>query len=417
MHSTQSLAACSTANCFWGPKPRHALSITRAPCVCARATVSSALPESTTTISAQKFSESRQASICEAAFRVMRTADNGGGGAGIAIIRRIPRFYRASMRILLVKTSSLGDVVHNLPMVSDLLQRYPEAVIDWVVEEAFTDIPRLHPAVRHVVPVALRRWRRRLWSPSTWRQWREFVRHLREEPYDVVLDSQGLIKSAIIVRRAQLAAGGRRCGFDADSAREPFAARYYDHRYAVARNQHAVVRNRQLAAAAAGTVIGLAPDYGISAPPLAADWLPKGGYAVLLTATSRADKEWPEPDWQALGMALIAAGLRCVLPAGNDDERKRAARLATALGRAVAAPPMRIADLAALMAGAALVVGVDTGLVHLAAALGRPTLALFCGSDPSLTGVLAGDDCVNLGGRGAPPTAPEAVAQALHLLA
>jgi len=320
------------------------------------------------------------------------------------------------MRILLVKTSSLGDVVHNLPMVSDLVRRHPDATVDWVVEEAFADIPRLHPAVRRVVPVALRRWRHKLWSPSTWRQWREFRRQLREDDYDLVLDSQGLLKSAFIARQATLAAGGHRCGFDADSAREPLAARFYDCRYRIARNQHAVERNRQLAAAAAGTVIGLPPDYGIGTPPLAAAWLPKGQYAVLLTGTSRADKEWPEPDWQALGMALIAAGLRCVLPGGSQEERRRAARLATSLGRAVAAPPMTIAELASLLAGATLVVGVDTGLAHLAAALKRPTLALYAGSDPNLTGVCGGTDCVNLGGRAAPPTAHEVVDQALHLL-
>jgi lipopolysaccharide heptosyltransferase I len=321
------------------------------------------------------------------------------------------------MRILLVKTSSLGDVIHNLPVVSDLARRHPGAIIDWVVEETFADIPRLHPAVRRIIPVAMRRWRRKLWSPTTWRQWREFRDQLQQEAYDLVLDSQGLIKSAVIARKARLADGGRRCGFDTESARERLAARFCDHRFHVAKNQHAVERNRQLAAAAAGTVTGLAPDYGIRAAPLAADWLPKGGYAVLLTATSRTEKEWPEPDWQALGMALIATGLRCVLPAGSPDERKRAARLVSSLGRAVAPPSMTLAELASLLAGAALVVGVDTGLVHLAAALDRPTLALYCGSDPSLTGVHGGSNCINLGGRGAPPTAHEAVDQALRMLA
>jgi len=325
------------------------------------------------------------------------------------------------MRILLVKTSSLGDVVHNLPVVSDLVRRFPGAVIDWVVEEGFAEIPRLHPAVRRVIPVAVRRWRRRLWSPATWHEIRQFREHLQQGAYDLVLDTQGLLKSALIARRARLAPGGRRCGFAADSAREPLAARFYDQRHHVPKDLHAVERNRQLAAAAAGSVAALPLDYGIAAAPLEAGWLREftkgGGYAVLLTATSRADKEWPEPDWQALGMALIATGLRCVLPAGNPDERTRAARLATALGRAIAAPPMSLAELAALLTGAALVVGVDTGLVHLATALGRPTLALYCGSDPALTGVYAGAGCINLGSRGAPPTAAAAVNQARRLLA
>jgi len=316
------------------------------------------------------------------------------------------------VRILLIKTSSLGDVVHNLPVATDLARRFPNAEIDWVVEEGFAELPRLHPAVHKVIPVAIRRWRRRLYAGETWREIAAFRRTLRAEPYDAVIDSQGLLKSALIAALAS----GERIGHDRHCAREAVAARFYDRRIFVSRSQHAVERNRQLAATAFGYKLDTPVDYGIGAPPLVASWLPRGDYAVLLTATSRSDKEWPEEDWQALGMALIATGLRCVLPGGNQAERERAARLATSLGRAVAAPAMNLAELAGLLSGAALVVGVDTGLVHLAAALGRPTLALYCGSDPALTGVLAGPDAINLGGPGAPPTAAEVVRRALQML-
>lgn len=317
------------------------------------------------------------------------------------------------MRILLVKTSSLGDVVHNLPVATDLAQRFPDATIDWVVEESFAELPRLHPAVHRVIPVAVRRWRKTIYSPDTWREIRAFRQALRAERYDVVIDSQGLLKSALIASQAF----GERVGLDCHSAREPLATRFYKRRVFVARDRHAVERNRQLAATAFGYPLDTAVDYGIAAPPLAASWLPKGEYAVLLTATSRADKEWPEDDWRALGTALIATGLRCVLPGGSALERQRAARLATSLGRAVAAPAMNLTDMAGLLAGAALVVGVDTGLVHLAAALKRPTMALYCGSDPTLTGVLAETNVVNLGGRDTPPRAGEVVSHALQMLA
>jgi heptosyltransferase-1 len=316
------------------------------------------------------------------------------------------------MRILLVKTSSLGDVVHNLPVATDLAQRFPDATIDWVVEEGFAELPRLHPAVRKVIPVSIRRWRKSLFSTATWHEISDFRAALRADRYDAIIDSQGLLKSALITAQAR----GQHIGQDCHSAREPIACRFYDRRIFVSRSQHAVERNRQLAATAMGYRLDTALDYGIAAPPLAAPWLPAGNYAVLLTATSRADKEWPEEDWQALGMALIATGLRCVLPGGSQMERERAARLATSLGRAVAAPPMNLTDLAGLLAGAQVVVGVDTGLVHLAAALGRPTLALYCGSDPTLTGVLAGDNAINLGGLGTPPTAGEVVRHALKML-
>lgn len=320
------------------------------------------------------------------------------------------------MRILLVKTSSLGDVVHNLPVVSDLARHFPAAKIDWLVEEGFAALPRLHPAVDRVLPVAIRRWRRRLLSPATWVQIAAFRRRLRQCAYDIVIDTQGLLKSALLAGQVRLAANGRRCGFNRHTVREAGAARFYDAVFDIPRALHAVERNRRLAAAAAGYILDMTLDYGVAAPPLCANWLPKKDYAVLLTATSRADKLWPEPDWHALGLALVASGLVCVLPGGSGEERQRAARLAMTLGRAVAAPALRLDELAALLAGAQLVVGVDTGLVHLAAALGRPTLALFCASDPELTGVHAGALAVNLGGRDAPPAAADVVAGALALI-
>jgi heptosyltransferase-1 len=317
------------------------------------------------------------------------------------------------MNVLLVKTTSMGDVIHNLPVVSDIRRRLPDAVIDWVVEDCFAEIPRLHPAVQRVIPVAMRRWRKSLLSPATWSEIGAYRRVMKTTAYDAVIDTQGLVKSALLAAQAR----GPKLGHAASTAREPLAARFYDRTFAIPRGRNAVQRNRELVAAALGySLDGLPLDYGIRADPVSASWLPARDYAVLLTATSRADKEWSEPDWRALGTALNATGLQCVLPGGNEAERARAQRLARDLGRAVAAPPMTLADLAGLLAGACLVIGVDTGLVHLAAALGRPTLALYCASDPMLTGVHADTPAINLGGHGTPPTAAETVAAALRLL-
>lgn len=319
------------------------------------------------------------------------------------------------MHALLVKTSSLGDVVHNLPVVTDIQQHFPDALIDWVVEESFADIPRLHPGVRRVIPVAIRRWRKRLFAPSTWRGIAAFQRDLREDFYDVVLDTQGLIKSALLSKQSELAAGGRRIGYAAEAAREPMAARFYDDTIVIPKNAHAVDRNRWLAAAAFGYPPSDALDYGIAASPLHADWIPSARYAVLLTGTSRADKLWAEASWVALACEL---GLPCVMPAGSNDERERAQRLAAKVPGAMAAPALGIAELASLLAGASLVIGLDTGLTHLAAALKRPTIAIFGGSDPDLTGVLGADPsiAINLGGKGAPPSPADVIAVAQKLL-
>src|SRR5690606_20937294 len=228
-------------------------------------------------------------------------------------------------RILLVKTSSLGDVVHNLPVVSDLRRHYPEARIDWLVEEGFAAIPALHPGVAEVIPLSIRRWRKHLTDGATWRQIGALRRRLRSADYDLVLDTQGLVKSALFARGA----GAIRHGYDRSSIREPLAACAYTHTHAVSKALHAVERNRQLAAAAFGYAADTPCDYGIHAAALNADWLPTDKpCAVLLTATSRDDKLWPEAHWIALGRQLAEQGLRCILPGGSATERERAARIA-----------------------------------------------------------------------------------------
>ena len=323
-------------------------------------------------------------------------------------------------RILFVKTSSLGDVVHNCPAVTDVARHVPGAVIDWVVEESFAEVVALHPHVRRVIPVAIRRWRGAALGAQTWSEFRAFRAALRSERYDAVIDSQGLIKSALIAAFAI----GPKHGFDSASMREPFAARLYGARHAVSAALHAVERNRWLAAAALGYRAEGPCDYGLRvtseppAPGLAtASSSASPPYAVLLTMTSRDDKLWPEEHWRSLGGALANRGVHSVLPWGTEEERHRCARIATAIPGAVVPRRMSLTELASLLREARCVVGVDTGLAHLAAALDLPVVGLYCGSDPVLTGLhpggLHGGNRVrSLGRRGAPP----AVAEVLEVL-
>ncbi len=294
-------------------------------------------------------------------------------------------------RILFVKTSSLGDVVHNCPAVSDVAHAAPGAAIDWVVEESFAGIPALHPQVRRTIPVAVRRWRGSLWQPHVWSEMRAFRRALREERYDLVIDTQGLLKSALLARAAR----GERHGMDAASAREPVAARFYEVRHAVARGQHAVDRNRQLAAAALGSAVPAGCDYGLrvgAALPLEMH----APYAVLLTMTSRTDKLWPEDQWIELGRLLAARGWRSLLPWGSTEEKARAGRIAAGIGDALVPRRMELAELAGLLGGARGVAGVDTGLTHLAAALGTPSVGIYLSSQARLTGLHAASRVRNL---------------------
>jgi len=303
-------------------------------------------------------------------------------------------------RILLVKTSSLGDVLHNLPVVSDIVRHHPDAQIDWLVEEGFAALPKLHPAVRSIVPVALRRWRNRLLNPATWREIAAFRSALTAQSYDIAIDTQGLFKSALLMRGAR----GLRCGFDRHSAREPLATILYQRTYSVATGQHAVERNRQLVAQALGYALDGRADYGISPPAIDHPaWLAHGPYTVLLHATSRTDKLWEEPNWIALGRFLHQNNIRSILPWGNETERLRSQRLAAAIPDAIAPPRLSLHDAAALLGGAQAVIGVDTGLAHLAAALDVPTVGIYTATDPALTGLYAGSRALNLGGLNRAP--------------
>jgi heptosyltransferase-1 len=279
--------------------------------------------------------------------------------------------------------------------VSDAVRGIPGATIDWVVEDAFAGVARMHAGVARVIPVAVRRWRRAPWRPAVWREMAAFRESLKGERYDAVVDTQGLLKSALIA----CFASGTRHGMDRASVREPLAARFYDRTHFVSRGLHAVERNRRLTAAALGISLQADIDYGLRPPAGQADKLP-ASYSVLLTMTSRADKLWPETRWIELGRALA---LPTVLPWGSDEERGRAERIAHGIGQAVVPAKMALEALAPVLAHARNVVGLDSGLTHLAAALGVPAVAIFCGSDPALTGLYGAARAANVGAPGRPP--------------
>ena len=315
-------------------------------------------------------------------------------------------------RILLIKTSSMGDVIHNLPIVADIRARYADAELHWLVEESFADIPALHPQVKQVIPVALRRWRKSLHRVQTWREMRAFRTRLATTSYDFILDTQGLLKSALLARLAH----GKRLGLDANSARESLASLCYDATFRVDPTLHAVQRYRTLAQQAFDLAPNLPLDYGIRIPELALHWLPGSRYVVLQHATSRPEKYWPENDWIALGNALQQRGLTAVLPWGSLPEFESALGLVAAISQAVVAPRLTLKEAAVMLKNAALVVGVDTGLVHLATAVGTPTIGIYCGSDPAKNGLYAATPIRNLGNAGAAPSSTAVLAAVDHLL-
>lgn len=286
------------------------------------------------------------------------------------------------MRVLLVKTSSLGDVVHALPGVTDAATALGGALsLDWVVEEAFAEIPARHPAVAEVIPFAWRRWRRDLRGHRE--EMAAFLRRLRRRRYDMILDAQGLLKSAAVTA---LARGRVRAGLSRRAAREGAAALFYGRQVAVPRELHAIERVRMLFAQALDYVRPEGPpDYGLAG--VAA--LPRSvsdAACVLLHGTTWESKHWPVRFWRELADRAAAAGMQVLLPWGNEAEQRRARQIAAGtearvLGR------LTLGAMADTLAAARLVVGVDSGLAHLAAAVSVPTVVIYGSTSSALTGV------------------------------
>ena len=304
---------------------------------------------------------------------------------------------------LVVRPSSLGDIVHALTLVADVRAHRPELAIDWVGEAGFVPLLELHPGVRRIIPIALRHWRHRPFARSTLREIAAFRRAVRRDEYAAVLDLQEQVKGALIARLAR----GQRHGPDRASIREPVATLLHDVHHAIDRRQHFIVRCRELAGAALGYRVEGPPRFGLVPPPPPAGTVPDRPFVVFFHGTSRTDKLWPDAHWRRLTESFAANGYPVLLPWGTDDERLRSEHYATGVTDAHVPPPPRasLPALAGLLARAELAVGVDTGLVHLAAALGTPTVSIFVATDPLRCGVgPAGAWARDLGGIGAMPT-------------
>lgn len=302
--------------------------------------------------------------------------------------------------LLVVRPSSLGDVVHALSIVPDVVRARPGMRIDWVCEPAFAELPRLSPHVRTVIPFALRRWRHAVFRRDTWREVGAFRNVLRETRYDVILDLQEQIKGGVVARIAR----GERHGFDRGSIREPIATLFDDVHHRISRSDHFAMRCRRLAGAALGYNVEGAPRWDLAPRHRVAE-IPSARYAVVVHATSRESKLWPEPHWRSLVEGFARAGMSTILPWGDAAERERSARLAQGVDEAIVPERQSLAALASLLARAEVAVGVDTGLTHLAAALRTPTVALFTQTDPRGAGVaVAGPHARDLGGCGVIPS-------------
>jgi heptosyltransferase-1 len=311
--------------------------------------------------------------------------------------------------ILIIKTSSLGDVVHQMPAIVDAARACPQLRVTWLVEESFAPLVRLHPSVADIIPVATRRWRSQLGAGATWREIAGFRTRLRERSFNKVIDTQGLIRSAIMTRLAR----GERHGYDGRSIREPLASRFYDVTHAVGRDLHAVTRNRILTGLSLGYEPSWDIDYGLGSPARTDGQR----YAVLLHGTSRRSKTWRVEDWIETGRWLQANGLQAVLPWGSEAERLLSERLSADIAGSSVLPRQSLDLTAQVIGNAELVIGVDTGLMHLAAAYRVPLVGIYVSTDPGLTGPVGAGRMAVLGGKNGPPSAGQVIDAAERLLA
>lgn len=288
------------------------------------------------------------------------------------------------MRVLIVKTSSMGDVLHTLPALTDAQQAIPGIQFDWVVEEGFAQIPSWHSAVDRVIPVAIRRWRKAWFSAPIKAERKAFRDAVRLQQYDAIIDAQGLVKSAALVTRL---ARGIKHGMDWSTAREPLASLFYNRKHHIAKQQHAVERTRELFAKSLGYAKPqLQGDYAIAQHFVKQQTSESQPYAVFLHATTRDDKHWTEAHWRDLITLIPKEGMRIKLPWGAPHEEERARRIAEGFDNVDVLPRMSLEEIARILAGAEFVVSVDTGLSHLTAALDRPNVTLYGPTDPGLIG-------------------------------
>jgi heptosyltransferase-1 len=293
------------------------------------------------------------------------------------------------MKILIVKLSSLGDVVHAMPAVQDIRKAHPEAEIDWVVERGFAPLVRRCDGVHRVIECELRRWRKTPLAPATRAAWAAFKRELQAQAYDAVIDLQGLTKSALVAWLARLTPGGRRYGLanqtDGSSFEAP--ARWVAHvAVSLPRHIHAVARSRELCARVLGylpppsTSFGLLAQVGKAQDAINSEVfsdVPPLGWVALVHGTSRADKQWPVAHWQALGQRLNEAGYGVVLPHGSAAEEATSLEIAADLSSAAVWPRLGLDALTDALATCAGVIGVDSGLSHIAVALDLPHVQIY----------------------------------------
>ena len=290
------------------------------------------------------------------------------------------------MHVLVIKTSSMGDVLHTLPALTDAGNHFPDIKFDWIVEDAFAEIPNWHPLINKTISIKMRQWKKHPVDVAKSGKVKSFLSRLRSKQYDHIIDAQGLLKSAFF----SFICKGKTHGLDFHSARESLASIFYDDKHTIDPGQHAIIRTRTLFANALGyTLPNTDPDANIQAQKFSVpDITLKQKYVVLLTNTTWATKHWPEAYWVDLTQHLASLGYHLYLPWNTRLEKQRVERISQHAENATVLPHCTLSQLGSIMLDAEAVIGVDTGLGHLAAALNIPSISLYGPTDPKQVGTV-----------------------------
>jgi heptosyltransferase-1 len=343
-----------------------------------------------------------------------------------------------SKKFLLVKLSSLGDVLHNLPIIWDIRRQYPQVQIDWVVEEAYVDL--LKPlqttsnfkGIDRIIPIGLRRWKRNICSLHNWQELFQFIRTLKTEKYDEIIDSQGLIKSALVAKLAGKTLSGKVTGLanaTDNSGYESLARTFYDESVQVPKKIHALDRSRYLLSSAISislisrtSPINFYPSHFVEELTKSLDQAAqlelgdlKKPYVLCFHSTAREAKKWNQESWVVIGQYLKKKGLIPIFPWGNLTEKKISQKISAEVGGSIVPPAYSIHDYFQIIGQASLSIGVDTGLTHLSAVLNRPTIEIYCDSPVWKTEGYWSEKIINLGDIGKPPSV-QSVSQAIDKL-
>lgn len=288
------------------------------------------------------------------------------------------------MKILIVKISSMGDLIHTLPAVTDAIKYNPDIQFDWVADEAFADVPSWHSSINKIIKTAHRRWKKNWLQAITSGEIKKVFKQLRYIKYDLIIDAQSNVKSALITRLAR----GKKMGLDNQSVAEPGISFFYNKTFSISRDQHAIDRMRQIFAKAIGYSFDQHNlDYGIDVNKLPQPNIALPEKFIFLTHTaSRSYKLWPEGNWIALIKRINEKGFAAVLPWGNEQEKKRAEKFAQNTKNTLVLPDLSLTEKVSVIAKAHAAVSVDTGLGHLTAALNIPNINLYGPTDPKLVG-------------------------------